>query len=189
MKPKHVRTGLLVQPARSTIYYSPRGVNLIIAPYNYPNQPDFFTTDRGDRCRQHSRNQDVRDDTGVQRAITQKLIDSTFDPRYIAYVPGNVPETTILLEQKFDHIFFTGSARVGSIVMSAAARTLTPVTLELGGKKPMHRPSGRETGRRGQSNRGGKVYKRWANLRGAGLHHGTSRYQRNIPGQAQDTNY
>jgi aldehyde dehydrogenase (NAD+) len=69
-------------------------------------------------------------------AVTQKLIDSTFDPCYIAYVPGDVPETTFLLEQKFDHIFFTGSARVGSIVMSAAARTLTPVTLELGGKSP-----------------------------------------------------
>jgi aldehyde dehydrogenase (NAD+) len=69
-------------------------------------------------------------------AVTQKLIDSTFDPQYIAYVPGDVPETTLLLEQKFDHIFFTGSARVGSIVMTAAAKTLTPVTLELGGKSP-----------------------------------------------------
>jgi aldehyde dehydrogenase (NAD+) len=47
-----------------------------------------------------------------------------------------VPETTILLAQKFDHIFFTGSPRVGSIVMSAAAKNLTPVTLELGGKSP-----------------------------------------------------
>jgi aldehyde dehydrogenase (NAD+) len=125
MKPKHVRTGLLVQPARSTIHYSPRGVNLIIfspliAAIAAGNTAVIKTSEMTPAC----------------SAVTQKLIDSTFDPRYIAYVPGNVPETTILLEQKFDHIFFTGSARVGSIVMSAAARTLTPVTLELGGKSP-----------------------------------------------------
>ncbi len=135
MKPKNVRTGLLVQPAKSTIYYSPRGVNLIIAPYNFPinltfspliaaiaagNTAVIKTSEMAPAC----------------SAVMQRLIDSTFDSRYIAYVPGEVPETTILLEQKFDHIFFTGSTRVGSIVMSAAAKTLTPVTLELGGKSP-----------------------------------------------------
>ncbi len=135
MKPQKVRTGLLVQPATSTIYYSPRGVNLIIAPYNFPinltfspliaaiaagNTAVIKTSELAPAC----------------SAVMQKLIGSTFDPQYIACIPGEVPETTILLEQKFDHIFFTGSARVGSIVMSAAAKTLTPVTLELGGKSP-----------------------------------------------------
>jgi aldehyde dehydrogenase (NAD+) len=69
-------------------------------------------------------------------AVTRDLIRETFDPEFVAYIEGEVHENTILLQQKFDHIFFTGSPRVGSIVMSAAAKTLTPVTLELGGKSP-----------------------------------------------------
>lgn len=135
MKPQLVRTGLLVQPARSTIYYSPRGVNLIIAPYNYPINLTFSPLIAAIAAGNTAVIK-TSEMTPACSAVTQKLIDSTFDPRHIAYVPGNVPETTILLEQKFDHIFFTGSARVGSIVMSAAAKTLTPVTLELGGKSP-----------------------------------------------------
>lgn len=135
MKPKHVRTGLLVHPARSTIHYSPRGVNLIIAPYNYPINLTFSPLVAAIAAGNTAVIK-TSEMTPACSVVTQKLIDSTFDPRYIAYVPGDVPETTILLEQKFDHIFFTGSARVGSIVMSAAAKTLTPVTLELGGKSP-----------------------------------------------------
>jgi len=135
MKPKRVRTGLLVHPARSAIHYSPRGVNLIIAPYNYPINLTFSPLIAAIAAGNTAVIK-TSEMTPACSAVTQKLIDSTFDPHYIAYVPGDVPETTLLLEQKFDHIFFTGSARVGSIVMSAAARTLTPVTLELGGKSP-----------------------------------------------------
>ena len=135
MKPKHVRTGWLVQPARSVVHYSPRGVNLIIAPYNYPINLTFSPLIAAIAAGNTAVIK-TSEMTPACSAVTQKLIDSTFDPCYIAYVPGDVPETTFLLEQKFDHIFFTGSARVGSIVMSAAARTLTPVTLELGGKSP-----------------------------------------------------
>lgn len=135
MKPKPVRTGLLVQPARSTIYYAPRGVNLIIAPYNYPINLTFSPLIAAIAAGNTAVIK-TSEMTPACSAVTQKLIDSTFDPQYIAYVPGDVPETTLLLEQKFDHIFFTGSARVGSIVMTAAAKTLTPVTLELGGKSP-----------------------------------------------------
>src|SRR5690606_28739919 len=54
----------------------------------------------------------------------------------VQVVTGGVPETTVLLRERFDHIFFTGSARVGRVVMRAAAEHLTPVTLELGGKSP-----------------------------------------------------
>jgi aldehyde dehydrogenase (NAD+) len=74
--------------------------------------------------------------TPASSAVIQRFIEDVFVPEYVAYVPGAVEETTLLLAQKFDHIFFTGSPRVGSIVMSAAARHLTPVTLELGGKSP-----------------------------------------------------
>jgi aldehyde dehydrogenase (NAD+) len=64
------------------------------------------------------------------------MIDDAFDPGYLAAVEGGVEETKVLLEQRFDYIFFTGGTRVGKIVMAAAARHLTPVTLELGGKNP-----------------------------------------------------
>ena len=117
------------------MYFSPLGVNLIIAPFNYPFQlalsPLIAAIAAGN--------------TAVIKAseltpnvsqIIHDLINEAFASEYIAFIEGEVPETTLLLEQKFDHIFFTGSPRVGSIVMSAAAKHLTPVTLELGGKSP-----------------------------------------------------
>lgn len=135
MKPKKTWTSILTQPGISRIHYSPLGVNLIIAPYNYPvnltfapliaaiaagNTAVIKTSEMTPACSQ----------------VMQNLITETFDPAYIAYVAGEVLETTMLLRQKFDHIFFTGSPRIGAIVMSAAAKNLTPVTLELGGKSP-----------------------------------------------------
>ena len=68
--------------------------------------------------------------------LTSRLIEKTFSPEYCAVVDGGVAETTALLHERFDHIFFTGSTAVGRIVMRAAAEHLTPVTLELGGKSP-----------------------------------------------------
>ncbi len=135
MRPRRVKTPLLCQPASSRIHYTPLGVNLIIAPFNYPvgltlgpltaaiaagNTAVLKTSELTPHC----------------SAVIRKMIEDGFDPAYIAYIPGEIPETTLLLEQKFDHIFFTGSPRVGAIVMQAAAKTLTPVTLELGGKSP-----------------------------------------------------
>ena len=135
MKPKCTWTSLLAQPASSRIYYEPLGVNLIISPYNYPvnltfspliaalaagNTTVIKTSELTPRC----------------SAVIRQLIEETFSPELVAYIEGEVPETTLLLQQKFDHIFFTGSPRVGSIVMAAAAKHLTPVTLELGGKSP-----------------------------------------------------
>lgn len=135
MKPQSVKTPMLSQPASSQIRHSPLGVALIIAPFNYPialalspliaaiaagNTAILKTSELTPNC----------------SAVLEQLIEETFEPEYIAYVAGAVPETTELLQQKFDHIFFTGSPRVGSIVMQAAAKHLTPVTLELGGKSP-----------------------------------------------------
>jgi aldehyde dehydrogenase (NAD+) len=62
------------------------------------------------------------------------MFSRNFDEDYVAVVEGGIPETTVLLDERFDHIFYTGSPRVGRIVMSAAALHLTSVTLELGGK-------------------------------------------------------
>jgi acyl-CoA reductase-like NAD-dependent aldehyde dehydrogenase len=62
------------------------------------------------------------------------VLPKYLDPRAYAVINGGVPETSSVLEQKFDHIFYTGNGAVGKIVMTAAAKHLTPVTLELGGK-------------------------------------------------------
>lgn len=70
-------------------------------------------------------------------AAIAKLIAENFDPRYIAAVEGGRAENSALLSQRFDTIFFTGSVAVGKVVMEAAAKNLTPVTLELGGKSPV----------------------------------------------------
>ena len=135
MKPKWRLTSLLTQPGSSRIYYSPLGVNLIIAPYNYPVNlsisPLIAAIAAGNTAVMKT-----SELTPYCSAVIRQLINETFSPEYIAYIEGAVPETTTLLAQKFDHIFFTGSPRVGSIVMSAAAKNLTPVTLELGGKSP-----------------------------------------------------
>jgi aldehyde dehydrogenase (NAD+) len=69
-------------------------------------------------------------------AFLARWIPRYLDPRVVRVVEGGVPETTTLLRERWDHIFFTGSAKVGRVVMQAAAKHLTPVTLELGGKSP-----------------------------------------------------
>lgn len=69
-------------------------------------------------------------------AVMQKIIEEYLDPESYKVVQGGVPETTALLEQKWDKIFYTGSATVGTIIAKKAAETLTPVTLELGGRNP-----------------------------------------------------
>ncbi|WP_428356193.1 aldehyde dehydrogenase [Methyloprofundus sp.] len=135
MKPKWRMTSLLTQPGSSRIYYSPLGVNLIIAPYNYPVGLTFAPLTAAIAAGNTAVIK-TSEMTPACSAVIRKIISETFDADYIAYIEGEVKETTILLQQKFEHIFFTGSPRVGSIVMSAAAKNLTPVTLELGGKSP-----------------------------------------------------
>lgn len=135
MKPKRTFTSLLTQPGSSRIYYLPLGVNLIIAPYNYPINLTFSPLIAAIAAGNTAVIK-TSELTPACSVVTRDLIRETFAPEYIAYIEGEVKETTILLQQKFDHIFFTGSPRVGSIVMTAAAKNLTPVTLELGGKSP-----------------------------------------------------
>lgn len=69
-------------------------------------------------------------------AVVQKIVTESLDPSAYAVVQGGIPETTALLDQKWDKIFYTGSANVGIIISKKAAETLTPVTLELGGRNP-----------------------------------------------------
>ncbi len=135
MRPQRVKSSFLVQPASSSLVPTPLGVNLIISPFNYPMQLAFAPLTAAIAAGNTVVLKTSELTPAVSR-VTQDLINETFDPRFIAYVPGQVPETTLLLKQKFSHIFFTGSPRVGAIVMAAAAKHLTPVTLELGGKSP-----------------------------------------------------
>ncbi len=134
-KPRKVKTPLVLMPARSEIHYEPFGCTLIIAPWNYPFQlqisPLIGAIAAGNTA--------ILKPSEVTKH-TQKFINDVlqeiYPPEYIAGVGGAIPETQQLLEEKFDLIFFTGSTRVGRIVMEKAARNLTPVVLELGGKSP-----------------------------------------------------
>jgi aldehyde dehydrogenase (NAD+) len=134
-RPEKVRTPLVQQPARARIVREPLGVVLIIAPWNYPVQlllsPLVGALAAG--CCAVLKPSEV---TAHTSAALARLVSKYLDPECVALVEGAVPETTALLEQRFDHIFYTGNGAVARIVMEAAARHLTPVTLELGGKSP-----------------------------------------------------
>ena len=135
MKPQRVRTPLMVQPGRSYIQPEPKGVVLIIAPWNYPLSmimcPLVGAMAAGN-CAVLKPSEITTHTSAALAAILPRYLDNDA----FAVVEGGVPETTELLEQKFDHILYTGNERVARIVMTAAAKHLTPVTLELGGKSP-----------------------------------------------------
>ena len=134
MKPERTATSIYAQPGRSRIEKIPRGVTMILGPYNYPLllslQPVVGAIAAGNTVilKPSSLNPATAD-------VVEKIC-SRLDQRLITVVKGSTEVTNVLLEEQFDHIFFTGSARVGRIIMAAAAKHLTPVTLELGGKSP-----------------------------------------------------
>jgi aldehyde dehydrogenase (NAD+) len=135
VKPKKVRAGIEQFPASAQIYPEPLGVVLIIAPWNYPFQlmiSPLTGAIAAGNCAVLKPSEIAANTSSVITDIIQK----TFDPAYIAVVEGGVETSQALLEEKFDHIFFTGGTAIGKIVMQAAAKHLTPVTLELGGKSP-----------------------------------------------------
>lgn len=130
-KPMH----WLLQPAFAWTLDEPKGVALIISPWNYPVllslEPLADAIAAGNAvCLKPS------ELSPATSALIARLVADYLDPEAFAVVQGGPEETTALLEQPFDHIFYTGGRRVGRIVMEAAARHLTPVTLELGGKSP-----------------------------------------------------
>ena len=134
-KKKRVRTNLANLPARSYIIPEPLGVSLIIGAWNYPYQlslaPAIAAIAAGNTVVLKPSELPINTSNAMA-----KLINENFNPNFFKVVEGGVPETTALLNQKFDKIFFTGSIPVGKIVYQAAAKNLTPVTLELGGKSP-----------------------------------------------------
>lgn len=126
---------MVTQPASAWIEPQPVGVALIIVPWNYPVQlalaPAVAALSAG--CALVIKPSELAPATS---AVLAELIPKYLDPDAVAVVEGAVDVTTELLEQQWDHILFTGSTRVGQVVMEAAAKHLTPVTLELGGKSP-----------------------------------------------------
>ena len=135
MKPERVRTSKIAMPGRSYIYREPLGVTLIIGAWNYPLHlvlvPLIGAIAAGNCA--VLKPSDVAPNVS---ALIAKWIPKYLDRKAVQVVEGSVPETTELLQEKWDHIFYTGNGTVGRIVMAAAARHLTPVTLELGGKSP-----------------------------------------------------
>lgn len=131
------KTDIVYFPAKSYIYKQPYGVVLIISPFNYPIQlafsPLIGAISAGNcaiiKPSEYAINSAV---------VIEEIINSTFDKRYINVIDplGGKETVSELLSLKFDYIFFTGSVRVGKIVMEAASKNLIPVTLELGGKSP-----------------------------------------------------
>lgn len=121
---------------RSYIRYEPKGHVLIIAPWNYPLflvlEPLIFAIAAGNAAMVKP-----SEFAPATSAFLRQMLSSLFDQSEVALVEGAVETSTTLLEQPFHHIFFTGSTKVGKIVMEAAAKNLTSVTLELGGKSPV----------------------------------------------------
>lgn len=132
---KKVATGLANFPAKSYIMPEPLGVTVVIGAWNYPYQlsllPAITSMAAGNTVIIKPSELPSR-----TSAIMAKIINSNFSPNYLHVVEGGVQATTELLEYRFDKVFFTGSIAVGRIIYQAAAKHLTPVTLELGGKSP-----------------------------------------------------
>ncbi|MBN1132660.1 MAG: aldehyde dehydrogenase family protein [Bacteroidales bacterium] len=133
--PKRFRTNLVNFPASSWSVPVPYGVTLVIGPWNYPYMlnlvPAISSLAAGNTV--------ILKPSEVafhSSAALRELINSSFRPELFHVVEGDGPQTTELLKEKFDKIFFTGSTRVGKIVMKAASNNLTPLILELGGKNP-----------------------------------------------------
>jgi aldehyde dehydrogenase (NAD+) len=134
-KPQRVQSPIEQFPASAWIQPDPLGVVLIIGPWNYPFQL-MMSPLVGAIAAGNCALLKPSEHAPATSQVVARLISDTFDPSYIAVAQGDASVSKQLLAEKFDHIFFTGGTEIGRIVMAAAARHLTPVTLELGGKSP-----------------------------------------------------
>jgi acyl-CoA reductase-like NAD-dependent aldehyde dehydrogenase len=135
VKPERRKSPLIAWPAKSVVRREPFGVALIIGPWNYPLQlllSPLVGAIAAGNCTVLKPSEMAPHTAG----LVDRLIRSTFPEEFITSIQGGRETAEALLGEKFDTIFFTGSTRTGRAVMAAAARNLTPVTLELGGKCP-----------------------------------------------------
>ena len=137
MKPTKVRLPATVAPAKGWTVPEPLGVALVIAPWNYPIQllvEPLGAALAAGNCVLAKPSELAPASSGA----LARLLPQYVDPDAVVVVEGGVDETTALLAERWDHIFFTGSTAVGRIVAEAAAKHLTPTVLELGGKSPTY---------------------------------------------------
>ncbi|MDV2886603.1 aldehyde dehydrogenase [Alkalihalophilus pseudofirmus] len=135
MEPEKVKTPASHVGSVGKIHYEPYGVALIIAPWNYPLQLALSPLVGAISAGNCAIVKPSELTPHTSKAIA-KLLDQTFDEAFVKTVEGAVDVSQALLKEPFDYIFFTGSVGVGKIVMEAASKNLTPITLELGGKSP-----------------------------------------------------
>lgn len=136
LRPARVSLPVKQQPGRASVRREPLGVALIIGPWNYPVQlvlaPLVGALAAGNCAVLKPSEVSAHTAHALARIVPEYL-----DQDCVVVIEGGVPETQTLLAERFDHIFYTGNGTVGRVVMEAAARHLTPVTLELGGKSPV----------------------------------------------------
>lgn len=130
-----VKTDLANIPSKSYIIPEPLGVTLVIGAWNYPYQLSLLPMVAAIAAGNTVIVKPSELSLNSSHAMA-KIINENFDANYLKVIEGGVEETTALLKEKFDKIFYTGSTNVGKIVMKAAAEHLCPVVLELGGKSP-----------------------------------------------------
>lgn len=134
-RPQKLGSPIVLMPAKSRIYSEPFGNTLIIAPWNYPFQLAVSPL-IGALAAGNTAIVKPSELTPYTESLLARLIGEAFPQDYVACVTGGPEISQELLEEKFDFIFFTGSTKVGKIVAEKAAKHLTPVCLELGGKSP-----------------------------------------------------
>lgn len=135
MRPKRIGKTMSNPLAKNRIYYEPKGVCLIIAPWNYPFQltiSPLISAIAAGNCVMIK----PSELSPATSKVVGKILKETFEKQEVACFEGNADVSTALLKLPFDHIFFTGSTKIGKVVMEAASKNLTSVTLELGGKSP-----------------------------------------------------
>lgn len=136
MKPEKVKTPLALSGTRSYIYYEPKGVCLIISPWNYPFQlmllPLVAAVAAGN-CAVLK----PSELTPHTARLIRNMMEELFEPQEVVVCEGDKDVAEELLKLPFDHIYFTGSPAIGKVVMRAAAENLSSITLELGGKSPV----------------------------------------------------
>ncbi|MDT4920817.1 MAG: aldehyde dehydrogenase [Pseudonocardiales bacterium] len=136
MKPTRVKVPMSVQPGKAWYQYEPLGVVLIIGPWNYPVHlvlAPLVGAIAAGNCAVLK----PSEHTPACAALLAELVPQYLDPEAVAVVEGAAEATQELLDQALDHCFFTGGPEIGKAVMAGAAKHLTPVTLELGGKSPV----------------------------------------------------
>ncbi|MGE5084664.1 MAG: aldehyde dehydrogenase family protein [Bacillota bacterium] len=135
MKPQKTATPLILKGSSNAIHYEPRGTCLLISPWNYPLYLTVGPLISAVAAGNTVMIKPSEISTHVSHLLA-RVIKENFSEEHITVIEGGVDKTQELLKLPFDHIFFTGSTRVGKVIMEAAAKNLSSVTLELGGKSP-----------------------------------------------------